>query len=189
MSIAFLLYSCGNNTQSSQNSQSNQTTNNDTAQIKNVVREIYKWHESQNQELGFEVMVKDTLQVGLDTTKLPNYIAELRKTNLFTDDLLSYYREIVRRTDYKLKHDTVKYYNEINFGFQEADPCTFFQDSVDDYWDRLIIHNLSISTDTASLSWTMVDMPVEEGYLVKLKRDNNTWKVSYLKGFDTSCCW
>jgi hypothetical protein len=88
-----------------------------------------------------------------------------------------------------LRTDSVKYLDEINFGFQDADPWNFFQDDAGTYWDSLTILGLKIASDTASLKWTLKDLPSDYGYAIKLKRQNSVWKITYMQGFDTSCCW
>jgi hypothetical protein len=183
MCAALILISC------SSYENNKKATTDDSMKIHSVLRQVYQWHETKNNGQGFDVIVKDTLQVGLDTTQLRSYVAELAKTNLFADIFIEHYKKIVRRTDYKLRFDTVKYYNEINFAFQDGDPWTWFQDNAGNYWDNLQIHDLIINSDTASLKWTINNMDAKDAYLVKLKRDNNTWKVTYLRGFDTLCCW
>lgn len=161
----------------------------DSNRIVSLVKEMYKWNEVKNTGMGFEVVVKDTLQTSLDTTKLGAYIASLKSAQLFSVDFISNYKTIVQRTDYKLRNASPKYYNEINFGFQNADPWTFFQEDIDSFPARIQIHNLQIAHDSASLRWTLPESNERAGYLMKFAREKGSWKVSYMQGFDTACCW
>jgi hypothetical protein len=181
--VPFLLSSCNN-------VGSNNKGTDDSLQICSVLQKMYKWHDANGQNIpDFEIIVKDTLQVGVDTTELVVALNELKKTNFFTDNFLKNYEQIGRQTDYKLKHDSVKYLNEINFSFQDADPWTFFQDDAGKYWDSLKIRRFAINADTASLRWS-VDLVADTlGYLVKLKRENKEWKIDYLEGFDLAHCF
>jgi hypothetical protein len=154
----------------------------DSIEICSLLRKVYQWHNENKERINdYDVIVKDSFQVGIDTAELAFAVREIKKTDLFTVGFIKNYERIGRETDYKLKHDTVKYYNEINFSFQEADPWTFFQDDAANYWDSMKIHNLAINADTASLSWTIQDT---EGYLVKFKREYSGWKIAYMIGFD-----
>ncbi len=157
----------------------------DSVEISGLLQKVYQWHDKNKDRItDYDVIVKDSFQVGIDTAKLMFAVNELKKTTFFTDGFIKNYERIGRETDYKLKHDTVKYYNEINFSFQDADPWTYFQDDAGNYWDSLKIHNLAINGDTASLGWTIQDIPINESYIVKFKREQNGWKIAYLKGFD-----
>lgn len=181
--IPLLLFSC--NFGGSNNSRTN-----DSLQICGLLRETYQWHDAIGQKVpDFVIIVKDTLQVGVDTTELMHALNELKETNFFTDVFLKNYENIGRQTDYKLKHDSVKYLNEINFSFQDADPWNFFQDSIGNYWDNLKIRHLTINADTASLRWSVDSEADTTGYLVKLKRENKEWKIDYMEGFDLAHCF
>ena len=177
---AALLCSCNSNQKNN-----SARTSADSVAITSLLQSAYQWHEKNKDRVNdYDVIVKDSFQVGIDTVQLAFTVNELKKTNFFTDDFIKNYERIGRETDYKLKHDTVKYYNEINFSFQESDLWTFFQDDAGNYWDSLIIHDLAINADTASLKWTIADMPITDAYLVKLKRERDGWKIAYLIGFE-----
>jgi hypothetical protein len=165
------------------------TQNSDSSQICKVLQDVYKWHADHGEEMGFTTVIQDTLETGLDTTKLAGYIRELNATGFFHNTFLQNYRRVVAHTDYKLRNDTVKYLDEINFGFEDADPWTFFQDDPGNFWDSLVLRDVAIGTDTASLKWTLSSMAPEDTYLVRLKREQGRWKVCYMQGFDTTCCW
>lgn len=176
---------CSCNTRGSNNKENKP----DSVQIVKVLRDMYQWHAAHQDEMGFTTIVQDTLQTGLDTTKLAGYIQQLNATGFFSKAFLQNYRAIVTHTDYKLRNDSIKYFNEINFGFQEADPWTSFQDDAGNFWDILTLHDITIGSDTALLKWTITGMSAEDAYLVKFKKENNNWRISYMRGFDTTCCW
>jgi hypothetical protein len=182
--ITFWVSCCScNNTKSGDNKSSDRAT--DSTEIVKLLHTAYKWHGTEGKDIiDFAVIVKDSFQVGIDTVKVNHILYTLKRTNYFSAEFLQNYQKISRQVDYKLKHDSVKYYNEINFSFQDADPWTFFQDDFGNYWDSLKISGIAINADTASLEWQLRNQNDTDKYMVKFKRESNVWKISYLQGFD-----
>jgi hypothetical protein len=176
--ISYIASSCNYS-----NKEDESRKNRDSTELRNLLISLYKWHTPGN---DFDVITQDSFQIGLDTSKLNSTLKELKETDFFTDEFLNTYRKIGEKIDFKLRHDTIKYCDEINFVFQDADPYTFFQDDVSS-WDSLKITDLSIANDTSSLQWILLNGPyATDKYKVKFKRENNKWKISYLQGFDIS---
>jgi hypothetical protein len=160
-------------------SENNQSA--DSTAILDLLRDTYKWH-AKTGTVDFQLLIKDSFQVGVDTVNLKQSLQALSQTHFFSDEFLNNYERIGRETDAKLKQ--AKYYNEINFPFQDSDPWTFFQDDAGEYWKDWIITDFKINGDNASLNWSLGGTYPTDKYLVKFKRENNAWKVSYLLGFD-----
>ena len=156
----------------------------DSTDIIHAMQAVYKWHDHIKDKEAYVVIVKDSLQVGVDMAQLAATAGELKSTGYFSESFIDNYETIGKEVDNVLRHDTVKYYNEINFGFQDSDPWTFFQDDAGNYWDSFIIRDFRINADTASLKWTLRGISETDGYLVKFKRDKDGWKVAYMAGFD-----
>jgi hypothetical protein len=155
----------------------------DSTEIVKLLHNAYKWHGTEGKDIiDFQIIVKDSFQVGVDTAKSKQTLTVLKKTNYFSSGFLENYQKIWLKTDSALKHG--KYYNEINFSFQDADPWTFFQDDAGNYWDSLKISDMALNADTASLKWMLGGKYPTDKYMVKLKRESNVWKISYLQGFD-----
>jgi hypothetical protein len=155
----------------------------DSTEILQVMRTAYKWHETKGRNiLDFEILIKDSFQVGIDTMKFKSALSALKNTNYFSADFLKNYEAIGHETDYELKHG--KFYNEINFSFQDADPWNGFQDSAGIYWNTWQISDLKINADTASLNWKLGGQYPTEKYLVKFKREDTAWRIAYMQGFD-----
>jgi len=155
----------------------------DSTEIVKLLHTAYKWHGTEGKDIiDFQIIVKDSFQVGVDTAKSKQTLTVLKKTNYFSSGFLENYQKIWLKTDSALKHG--KYYNEINFSFQDADPWTFFQDDAGNYWDSLKISDMALNADTASLKWMLGGKYPTDKYMVKLKRESNVWKISYLQGFD-----
>ena len=178
--ISFLFYSC-NNPKNVDGKFFNRKT--DSTEIVKLLHNAYKWHGTEGKDIiDFQIIVKDSFQVGVDTAKSKQTLTVLKKTNYFSSGFLENYQKIWLKTDSALKHG--KYYNEINFSFQDADPWTFFQDDAGNYWDSLKISDMALNADTASLKWMLGGKYPTDKYMVKLKRESNVWKISYLQGFD-----
>jgi hypothetical protein len=176
--MIFICLAC--NHLSNSNSKSDKD-NLDSTEISNLIRDVYKWYIPNESQIYFDVIVKDSFQVGIDTSKLQRAITKLKGSNYFCSDFIINYERIGMAVDNKLKKG--KYYNEINFSFQDADIWTSSQDDESDLWKILKIKNLQIIGDEASLKWYRND-DTDLGYLVKTKKENGKWRISYLEGLD-----
>ncbi len=159
----------------------------DSVSIVHLLRDAYKWHNERINkpdvpDLAYMIIVNDTLQTGLDTGKLVAAKKALQQTGFFTAGFLSNFEKIGRDVDSSLRHG--KYYNEINFDFQDADQWNYFQDDAGNYWDSLQIHDFKAAGDSASLQWSVTG--VTGGYLVKFRKENSKWKIAYMDGFKPS---
>jgi hypothetical protein len=180
ISIGMIIFCLGCNHLSSSEAKSNED-NADSIEISNLLREVYKWYIPNESQIYFDVIVKDSFQVGIDTLKLQNAIIILEGSNYFSSDFIKNYERIGMAVDNKLKNG--KYYNEINFSFQDADIWTSSQEDESNLWKILKIKDLQINKVEASLKWYREDNK-EFGYLVKMKKENGKWRISYLEGLD-----
>jgi len=159
----------------------------DTAAVSELVKKAYQWHTANSEKLpDYTVIVQDSFQVSLDTNELNAAIDAMRKTNFFSEAFLQNYRQVGMVADGKLRSDTHKYYDEVNFAFQDADPWTFFQDDADNFPDNMRMKIIHISPDSASVSWTVDDDPGADEYNVRLIKEKRHWKIDYLQGFDAA---
>jgi hypothetical protein len=180
ISIGIILI-CLGCTHLSNNESISNNENLDSIEISNLVRDVYKWYIPNESQIYFDVIVKDSFQVGIDTIKLRNAIIKLEGSNYFCSDFIKNYERIGMAVDNRLKDG--KYYNEINFSFQDADIWTSSQEDESNLWKILKIKDLHIYGDEASLKWYKEDNK-DFGYLVKMKKENDTWRISYLEGLD-----
>ncbi len=158
--------------------------NTDNTEIAALLQHVYKWHHDNIEKVDFDIIVEDSFQVGVDTVALKNRIDELKRTKFFTAGFVKNFERIGRETDSLLRHSIRKYYNEINFPFQDSDPWTSSQDYPDNYWDSLVIYNFKINDSDASLIWTFKGEQVSDGIFVKLKKEQGGWKINFIEGFD-----
>jgi hypothetical protein len=185
VAVVVLLLSCSNSGQTAANGGSNKT---DSLELIKLLQGVYKWHEGHQKDLeDFEVVTKDSLQIGLDYEKFKRTFDGIKKTDYFSTAFLNNYKKIADYVNDKLVNAKPKYLNEINFAFQEADPWTNFQDDVPEFWNKLKISEFKSSSDKASLRWqTEAGDSYSEKYSVKFEKEGGKWKVSYLEGFDRS---
>jgi hypothetical protein len=173
----FLCFSCSS---PSKNKTKDNKSNTDSIEITNLLKDVYKWYRINESYIYFDVIVKDSFQVGLDTLKLKDSIDKLKGSNYFSSAFIENYKKIGLAVDNKLRNG--KYYNEINFSFQDADIWTSSQDDDIDLWKKLLVKDLIVRGEIASLKWYTDNKNF--GYLVKMKKENGTWIISYLEGLD-----
>ena len=175
MLIFFIVLSCNHTSVDNRTNKKNS----DSIQLAGLLHNMLKYHNSRSKIIDFEIIVKDSFQIGLDTNHLKNTLSDLKSSGYFSEHFLKNYENIGRYVDKKLKNG--KYYNEINFPFQDSDPWTFFQDDAGEYWNNFKISDLIINKDLATLQWYLNP---QEKYKVNFKKENDSWKVFYLEGFD-----
>lgn len=177
--IAGGLLSCFGCTGSSQKERVN-NEGNDSLKIVRLLKDVYQWHNDHQNLPDYEIIVKDSFQTGIDTLALQNSIHRLEKTNFFSSGFITNYRRIGVAVNNKLKNG--KYYNEINFPFQDSDPWNYFQEDRGDYWNKFRLADFSLNADSASFGWYL-DSP-DNAYVVKVRKEKGDWKILYLEGFD-----
>jgi len=180
ISVLIILYSCYGCNNSIKNETKETQINLDSIKISNLIREVYKWYSKNGSQIYFDVIVKDSFQVALDTLKFEKSLSKLKGSNYFSSDFIKNYEKIGKSVDNKLR--TGKYYNEINFNFQDYDIWTYSQDNEIDLSENLKVKELVVNGSQATLKWYTDNN--DFGYLVKLKKENDTWKVSYLEGLE-----
>ncbi len=161
---------------------------NDSIEIVQLLRDVYKWHGlNESRYIDFEVIVKDSFQTGLNLQSFEKTLNAINATHYFSANFINNYKEISEIINNKLTKANPKYYNEINFDYQEADPWTYYQDDPGEYWNNFKITAFNLSHDSASLKWWRQEEHSEENkYLVRFVKENGKWVVDYLAGFDKS---
>jgi hypothetical protein len=161
----------------------------DSIELTELVRELYKWHETTRMKNNGFIPIKsnpsDTTYSGLDMNANTKAIQELKETFLFSDDFLHDYRAIATRMDKELKDGSSIWLDGDMPPFNDdVDEWCNCQDSpVDKYWSIIQLTNLKISMDEATFNWTWGD---DFLYKTKARKVNGKWKISYLEGFDMS---
>jgi len=162
----------------------NNTSDSDSAAFAVLIKKMLKWHEADRS--GDFLMIsnpKDTVYYsGLDWTANKKRMRELFETNFFTKDFLENYQAIALHLDKELKQNKIKYrIGELPPYGNEANEWCNCQDYPSNIWQRLQITNIKIDNDTATFQWTWGD---NFYYSVNTKKENGSWKISYLERFD-----
>lgn len=162
-----------------------ESQNNDSLELQKLVRDVYKWRETENSKPDFDVYLNDkndTIYAGLDSKMHKERLKELSKTNLFSQEFLDNYNKIATNIDEKMKKKSAIYYvGELPPFGNDANPWCNCQDNPDNYWKTLTIKKLNIKGNKADFVWTWGD---DFEYKTKAKKENSVWEISYLEGFD-----
>lgn len=153
----------------------------DSLEITHLVTETYRWYCNNVSQLDFDVIEKDSFQVGIDSIKLLGIIDKLKESDYFSKNFIDNYEKLGLAAD-SIMRSGKYYYNEINFNFQSADIWTHSQDFDLKIWEKLKFTDLNIKGDEASIKWHTEEY--KDKSVVKLKKDNGKWKISYLDGID-----
>ncbi len=135
--------------------------------------------------IDFVIIVKDSLQVGLNYDSLARTMDAFRQTRFFSQAFLDNYKAVADTINSKLVHARPLMANEISFDFQDADPWTGVQDEDSAYWDKFQIANYLATADSASLQWLIKTKDWStDPYTVGFTKENGQWKVAAPGGFD-----
>jgi hypothetical protein len=176
----FGLVSCANNKSNTQSSTVTTNNSSDSAKLVDIVKNLYRWHAGDTGTIDYNVICNDSFATGVDSTHLMKRVKTLESTGFFDQAFLENYIHIGLLADSTLRSS--KHYNEINFNFQEADPWNFFQDDVPQFWEHLIISNLKVNGENASLAWRVEG--TSDSYNIRFAKTKDGWKIDYMQGFD-----
>ncbi len=161
----------------------------DSTQILQTIKNMYAWQgTADTTELGDFTLAYPNhgICTGIDQEANNNRMTKLRETGFFADDFFDNYKRILTKIDTEIKADTAKYRegDGLESDYLSASPWCKCQDNPDKFWETLIIKDLVIDGNEASTKWFWVWEGNEFNYQVKLKKVNNTWKISNLEGFE-----
>jgi hypothetical protein len=156
----------------------------DSLGLDSLVTKLLRWHESDNQ-MDFDVIKAnpgDSIYSGIDWTAHKNRMAELSKTNFFTDGFLNNYNNIALHIDKELKTNPTKYHEgDIQPWSYDTNEWCNCQDFPDSSLDKLKIVDLELHGDSANFKWTWGDSSY---YSVRTKKENGSWRISCLERFE-----
>lgn len=167
-------------------------------EIQNLLRQTLKWADS-NGSIDLLPMLtdsKNSVYVGFDLNKHKANLDKLRLTDLFANEFIENYNQIILTLDRKLKNKefeqwfigqlpTFIFANDVN-------PWTLCQDiPFTNPWDYVTIEIKNLTNYNAKLIWKWggLDLKANSGwkefsYNVRTVRENGKWKIAYLQGFD-----
>lgn len=175
-------------------------TTNDSLEIQNLVRNVYKWQNKQPQlETCFNIGKKQEGQiqyVGVDWGEYKKNARLFKESGFFSGQFIINYKKTLEHIDYKVKNN--KYEHLWNsgelppFGTGANEWCHCQDVPIDNYWDKLEIRNVKQNKNSVSLIWSW-GKGIEwewlndnkNGYPLEVIKENNKWKILSLDGFDT----
>lgn len=157
----------------------------DTIGLTNLVRNLYKWHETRSSQIDFDPttgLEQDSFYIGIDWNKHEKRLKELEETNFFSKNFFDNYNSIAETVDKELKTEAGKWFvGELSPYGNDANPWCNCQDNPENYWKILNILNVQKENNDIKFSWSWDDKP---NYMIIATKTNNSWRIKYLQGFD-----
>lgn len=169
-------------------------TRNDSLLILKLVRKVYEWNEK-NSSYYFDIGIEDQAgdkYVGINWEIYEENKNLLKSSGFFSNIFIESYKKTLEHIDKKVKNKEYDYEwftgEYPPFGTDLNEWCHCQDTPSENYWDKIEIKNLKVTgNNTASLIWTWGETSKWNSdfkYRVKVKKEDNTWKVTYLDGFD-----
>ena len=153
------------------------------AAIKQVVRNFYQWHES-NAAADFEVVEKGGKYIAVHRPQVIERMEALRGSGFIAEDFVTDYKKIALEINEKLRNGALVYkVGDVPPYGGAGSPWCNCQDAPEKYWETILIEDIEIDENQATLNWKWT-ADATENYQVHLINEAETWKISYLQGFD-----
>jgi hypothetical protein len=178
-----LLTDCeGNKRNDSISSDKKMSNHADSIELILLIRDIYKWYETDGANPDFYYSTKDSFLTGMDWTKNNERFEKIEKTGFFDKTFLDNLNQIARQIDGYIKNDTAKFETTLMPPWLDGanDWCNC-QMTPENYWETMIISDLRNYGDSVDLKWTWGH---DFYYNLRAKKVNGKWRVSYLQGLD-----
>lgn len=195
LSIILSLTSCSGQTNKSSTQSEDKIAfgklDNDSIELTTLIKQVYEWHMSKRID-DFPYKYEepaDTLFTGIDWEKYNNNFKIFKQTSFFSLDFLDRHKEIALTLDTSIKKADNEWRN-INDGIPlwdtDADDWCGCQDYPDNYWEKLIIHDLEIKSEIASFYWTWDEQLKSDSFKYKMTaiKEDGKWKINSMEGFD-----
>lgn len=172
----------------------------DKKQIQILIREVLNWSNSKKCIDLIPVISdsKDSIYIGFDLVKHKKNLEQLKQTNLFAEEFVENYNQIILTLDNGLKngHYDSWQINELpSFGFvNDVNPWCLCQDVPYDKpnpYDFVEINIVDSKKGEVEWKWGIQYLNGDSDnywknftYKFRVIRENDKWKISYLSGFD-----
>jgi hypothetical protein len=181
-------------------SENDSNTVDDKEQIQGLIRRMLNWSSEHPIEL-LPVLTdsKDSSCIGFDFYKHKLNLDQLKKTNLFSEEFIENYNQIIQTLDRKIKSkefDKWYPYGELpTFAFaNDVDPWCLCQDIPYDKpnpWDLVEVTPINLNKIKGELFWKWGKLELKEdvgwkefSYKFRVLKEKGQWKIEYLEGFD-----
>lgn len=160
----------------------------DKEDIKNLIRQVFAWADSKKSINLVPVLTdsKDSLYIGLDLDKHEQNLEKLRQTNLFATEFIENYNQIILTLDNGLRNENYEQWlvgDLPTFSFANGwNPwCCAQSDCLEESFQIEII---KIDNNVGELKYKREKDSSWIDFIFRIKKENGTWKISYLQGFD-----
>ena len=169
----------------------------DKEEIQNLIRQMLNWADSDNSIDLLPILSKDSICIGFDFEKHKLNLEKLRKTEFFAEEFIENYNQIILTLDKNIKNeefDPWNIYEYPTFRFANgADIWCLCQDVPYDKpnpWDFIEVEIMDLNK-RGELFWKWGKLELnrdpswkEFKYRFEVVKMNDSWKISYLQGFD-----
>ena len=172
----------------------------DKEEIKKLIREVLNWADSKTyiDLLPMITDSKDSIYLEFDLKKHKLNLLKFKEANLFSIEFLDNYDRIILTLNKRLKNNDyeqwlVGYLPTFNFS-ADANPWCLCQDVPFDKpnpWDLIEIETISLEDGKGEFNWKWGKLEQNTDsewkkfeYRFRVVKENSTWKISYLQGFD-----
>ena len=170
----------------------------DEEEIQTLIRQVLHWANSTNSIDLLPIVSKDSMCIGFDLAKHNLNLEKLKATHLFADEFIENYDEIIQTLDRKIKSNELEEWNIYElppFSFaSDVNPWCLCQDVPYDEpapWDFVETELVKQDKTHGEFDWkwgsprSAVVAPWNGfAYRFRVVKENDTWKIAYLQGFD-----
>lgn len=195
LQVAFLFYSCNQVDKKSIVARKEIISNlsSDKDQIKQLIRQVLTWADSKNSIEILPVLTdqKNEMHIGFNLKKHKQNLEKLEQTNWFTKEFIENYNHLILTLEDGLKngiYDTWLVGELPSFAFaNNVSPLCNCQDSQE--WDNIEIQEINLTKQAGEFIWKWGNPNKNSNwnnfaYKFRVKKDNGTWKITYMSGFD-----
>lgn len=165
----------------------------DSKEIESLIREVLKWADSDKSIDLLPVTSgdNDSIYTGIDKDKLKQNIVKLTNSNLFSNEFIENYNQIILTLDQRLKNNDFEYgpwyvgdMPPFNFA-SGANPWCQCQDNMD--WNLVEVEQ--INDNEFQWKWGGLKEDTHQSwkdfrYTFNVTQEDSKWKISYLEGFN-----
>lgn len=172
----------------------------DKSEIQSLIRQTLKWANSKDviEVLPMLADSQNSIYIGLDLDEHKSNLDILRTTDLFANEFIENYNQIILTLNKKLEaHEFEEWLvgDLPPFRFANgANPWCACQDFPYDNpspWDYVEVEVIELNNDRAQLIWKWgeLDSTMDSGwkefsYKFRSIKENDKWKIAYLQEFD-----
>jgi len=182
--ISFLFTNCGNRN----DAETIAKFKKDSTELTILVRNIFKWHQSDSGKVDFPYQISKSLYTGIDWKSHKKRLKILEKTNYFSKDFLKNYQAIALKMDNALKKSDPSWrsIDDVPSFEPENDHWCECQEYPDIYWNIISLSNFEFNKDSVRFNWSW---QVDSNNLKLINKahavyKNGKWQISYFEGFD-----